>query len=64
MLIVHSGPALPERSYSSVKIDDTFYWIADDDMPSKIVFSILQLLKAIAESTQDQSAPVLTIPTR
>ena len=38
--------------------------IADDDMPSKIVFSILQLLKAIAESTQDQSAPVLTIPTR
>jgi hypothetical protein len=64
MLIVHSGPKAPERSYSSVQIDDTWYWVADNDFRSKIVFATLQLLKAIAESTQDQSAPVLTIPTR
>jgi len=64
MLVVHSGPKPPERSYSAVRLDETWFWIADNDMPSKVTFSILQLLKAIAEGTQDQKAPVLTIPTR
>ncbi len=64
VLSIQSGAEPPPRAYAAVQIEETWFWVADNDMSSKLTFSILQLLKAIAESTQDTSSAVLTIPTR
>ena len=64
LLRVHTGPERPADAYAAVKLRDAWHWIADDDFHSKSVFSLLELLKSIAESNQNQTAPVLTIPAR
>ena len=58
-----SAPSQPARSYVSVLVGDTWYWVEDTDYPSKLAFTILELLKSIAEGTRGSAPPVLTIPT-
>jgi hypothetical protein len=53
----------PSESYAAVRIADGWYWVDSTDFESKAAFSILELLKSVAESRRDQIAPVLTIPT-
>jgi hypothetical protein len=55
---------VPEESYASVEVAGRWYWIDIGDFESKQTFTILELLKSVAESTHGQNAPVLTIPTR
>ncbi|TDG33474.1 hypothetical protein [Paracraurococcus ruber] len=62
-ILVRSGPAAPAGSYVSVRIGDAWYWVEDTDYQSKLAFSILELLKSIAEGARGASLPVLTIPT-
>jgi hypothetical protein len=64
VLIVHSGPTAPDDAYAAVRVAGRWYWVADNDFASKIAFTIIELLKSVAESTQGQNTPVLTIPTR
>lgn len=63
MVVVRSGPSRPGESYAAVRVADRWYWVDSTDFESKAAFSILELLKSIAESTRGQDAPVLTIPT-
>jgi hypothetical protein len=63
MVIVRSGPSQPGGSYAAVWIADRWYWVDSTDFESKMAFSILELLKSVAESTRGHNAPVLTIPT-
>jgi hypothetical protein len=63
MVVVRSGPSQPSESYAAVRIADRWYWVDSTDFESKAAFSILELLKTVAESRRDQIAPVLTIPT-
>ncbi|TDH64106.1 hypothetical protein E2C06_01790 [Dankookia rubra] len=62
-IVVRSAPSQPARSYVSVLVGDTWYWVEDTDYPSKLAFTILELLKSIAEGTRGSAPPVLTIPT-
>jgi hypothetical protein len=64
MLQVFAGPTLPENPYAAVRFAESWYWIDDNDYRSKLIFSIFELLKSIAESAQAQNATVLTIPAR
>jgi hypothetical protein len=64
LLRVHTGPDQPTEAYAAVKVRNAWHWISDDDFHTKLVFGLLELLKSIAESNQNQTAPVLTIPAR
>jgi hypothetical protein len=54
VLEISSGPEAPADAY----------WIEDGDFRSKLAFTIIELLKSVAESSQGQANPVLTIPAR
>jgi hypothetical protein len=62
-ITIRSGPSEPARSYTAIRIDDTWYWVDDNDFQSKLAFTILELLRSVAESSRGPSPPVLTIPT-
>jgi hypothetical protein len=61
-IIIRSGPSEPDRSYTAVQIDGTWYWVDDTDFESKLSFTILEMLRSVAESSRGPSPPVLTIP--
>lgn len=63
LITIRTGTSQPSRSYTSVRLDGTYYWVDDDDFRSKVSFTILELLRSIAESSRGPSPPVLTIPT-
>jgi hypothetical protein len=63
MIVIRSGGRAPPDAYAAVRLRDRWYWIADTDYPSKLTFTILELLKRIAEGGRGAAPPVLTIPT-
>ena len=63
MIIVRSGPFAPMESYAAVQDGGRWYWVEATDFESKVAFSILEVLKSVAESTKGLAPPVLTIPT-
>jgi hypothetical protein len=63
MIIVRTGTDKPRLTYAEVRIDDRWYWVADNDFESKATFTILEILKSVAQSTRGLAQPVLTIPT-
>lgn len=58
-----SGPRAPAKTYADVEVGGRWYWIEDTDFQSKLTFTILELLKRIAEGGRGAAPPVLTIPT-
>lgn len=63
MIVIRTGPRVPDHPYAEVKVRDRWYWIEDEDYQSKLTFTILELLKRIAEGGRGTAPPVLTIPT-
>ena len=62
VVIVHSGPSAPSATYTSVKYHRTWFWIADEDFDSKLAFTVIQILLALA-TTSTAPGTVITIPT-
>ncbi len=64
-IIIHCTPDRPsnEQAYTSVEYEGSWYWIAKDDLASKLAFSMLQFIHAIAETATAKGAMV-TIPSR
>lgn len=63
LIIVRSGTAEPSDTYAKVRNDGRWYWVAGDDYESKMAFTLLEILKSVAESSRGLAQPVLTIPT-
>ena len=61
---VLSGPDRPEQSFAHIKYKDYWYWIENNDMPSKRVFTLMLFITTLTNQASDQNAPVLTIPTQ
>jgi hypothetical protein len=62
-IVVRSGPSEPPAgSYAAVRVADHWYWVDGADYGSKVAFSILELLRSIAEGTHGAAPPTLTIP--
>lgn len=62
-VIIQSGEAAPPDGFAQVQYRDRWYWIAADDFDSKVAFSIVQILLALAE-TNPAPGTVVTIPAR
>ena len=63
VVIIHSGAAAPADVFTSVKYRQTWFWIAEDDFDSKLAFTVLQILLALAR-TQVAPGAIVTIPAR
>lgn len=62
LITIHSGPAAPPSNYSAVLVDGRWYWLEDTDYRSKLAFTLLEIMKSVAESTRGVAVPMLTIP--
>jgi hypothetical protein len=62
IIVVHTGPTKPMASYVVAQIDEKWFWIERTDYASKVAFTILEILKSVAESPSAIAPPVLTIP--
>jgi hypothetical protein len=63
IIVIHTGPTRPTATYVAAQIDGKWFWIERTDFPSKVAFTILEILKLVAESPSAIAPPVLTIPT-
>ena len=59
---IRSSASPPADSYAAVRYRGTWYWIDDDDIASKRIFSFLLIFFSLAETGVTPQAPVLTVP--
>ncbi len=61
VVVVHSGPSAPSDAFTAIEYHRTWFWIADDDFDSKVAFTTIQILLALA-TTSKGPGTVITIP--
>lgn len=61
--MVRSGPERPDDSFAAVRYRDFWFWIDNDDLFSKRVFTLMLFLTTLTNQASDDAGPVLTIPT-
>jgi hypothetical protein len=61
-IVIHAGPTEPANAYPAGRHDNTWFWIDADDFNSKVAYSILQTLLALARGVTASQPAVLTIP--
>lgn len=61
---IHSGTTAPEDAYAAVSYKNHWFWIEDNDIRSKRIFTFLLILSSLAETGQGSAAPVVTVPSR
>jgi hypothetical protein len=62
LIRILSSQTQPDDSFSAVHYRGSWYWISDDDLASKRVFTFLMMFFSLAETGVTPQAPVLTIP--
>jgi len=61
---IRSGATAPADAYTAVLYKDHWFWIDENDIASKRIFTFLLILSSLAETGQGSVAPVVTVPTR
>lgn len=59
---VRHGAFEPRDAFVAVAYDGDWFWIANNDVASKRLFSFVMLLLALSESSRPGQLPVITIP--
>ncbi len=61
---IRSGIAAPADAYAAVPYKGYWFWIDDNDIASKRIFTFLLILTSLAETSQGTATPVVTVPSR
>jgi hypothetical protein len=61
-IVVQNGKNEPDDSFVDVNYHDAWYWIMDTDADSKVAFTVVEILDALAQSSSSSQAPLVTIP--
>jgi hypothetical protein len=64
LVSIHSGTAAPADAYAAVPYKGYWYWVDDNDVASKRIFTFLLILSSLAETGQSPVTPVVTVPSR
>ena len=62
MVRVHSSATRPSDAFVSVTYRNTWYWIDDRDLRSKRAFAYMMMLFTLADTGEQESLPLITIP--
>jgi hypothetical protein len=62
LLNIRSGSAAPPEAYVSIQYKGRWFWIADDDIRSKSIFTGVMLLFSISDVGVRSAPPVVTVP--
>ena len=62
LLNILSGPAPPAEVYAAVSYKGRWFWIDDNDIRSKSLFSSVMLLFSISDVGVKSAPPVVTVP--
>jgi hypothetical protein len=62
-IVIKNGKKPPADVYVAVQYRNVWYWILDDDAGSKVAFTVVEILEALAQSNSSGQAPLVTIPT-
>jgi hypothetical protein len=62
LMRIHSSPARPKESFSSIRYREHWYWIDDRDLRSKSLFTFLMFIFSLTETQGKEGAPIVTIP--
>jgi len=60
---VRSSPDKPDNAFAAFRYQDDWYWIDNEDLSSKRVFTLMLFMTTLTNSGGNGPAPVLTIPT-
>lgn len=61
---VHSSAQAPERAAVAIHYRDSWFYISDDDIDSKVTFALLSMLVTLQSGDSATLAPLLALPTR
>jgi len=61
VIIIHSGMTSPKDAFTSVEYNDKVFWVNNNDFDSKLAFTTLQILLALAKTSTAPNT-VVTIP--
>ncbi|MCQ8240606.1 hypothetical protein [Rhizosaccharibacter radicis] len=61
VIVIHSAPREPKEAFVRVRYNKTWFFISDTDFDSKVAFTILQTLLALAKTSTAPGA-IVTIP--
>jgi hypothetical protein len=64
LIHISSAEQEPKDAFVEIYYRKHWFWISDDDLKSKHMFSLIMLLFTLGDDSQPQSPPVLTIPTQ
>lgn len=59
---IHRGTSMPDESSVQVAYDGDWYWISEKDVTSKAIFALVTDLYNLQVKSENNIAPVLTIP--
>jgi hypothetical protein len=54
----------PADTFAAVEYQDHWFWVDNCDLPTKRSFSLMMLIFTLADTSDRESLPLLTIPTR
>ena len=61
-IVVRHGQFEPKDPFVAASYDGDWFWIDNDDLATKRVFSFVMLLLSLSESSRPGQAPLITIP--
>jgi hypothetical protein len=62
LLRIHSSSDRPDAPFVSVRYHDDWFYIDDTDLRSKGIFSFLMLMFTLADTSEKEPLPLITIP--
>lgn len=65
VVVVHTAQSKPSDAFATIRYRGQWFWVSDSDFDSKVAFSVVQILNAIAqgEAADSSKAPILSIST-
>lgn len=65
VIVVHTALSKPSDAFATIRYRNQWFWVSDADFDSKVAFSVVQILNAIAqgEAADNSKAPILSIST-
>ena len=63
IVAIHSSKERPKRPYATVRYRDLWFYIDDQDVRSKRMFTFLMFLFSLTETGSGAPSPVITVPT-